>query len=556
MPDINRLHVGLVGAAGRGGSFRAALEANGARIHAVCDVRKEALAEAAAHLGEVEQYTDYERMLDHSDLDAVVIGTPQHLHADQAVQALARGLHVLSEVPAAVSLDQAQALVQAAAASRAVYMMAENYIYMRPNVVVREMVRQGLFGEPYYGQGEYLHDVTGLIPATPWRRHWQMGIDGITYPTHSLGPILQWMPGDRVARLCCEAAASHRKAPDGGPLHRDSPVMLCKTAAGRLISIRMDLTSERPHAMTNYQLQGTDGAYESARAAGERHRIWLRALSAEPRWHDLDALLALDQYAERFLPDSWRNPPPEARQAGHGGGDYFEVLDFIRAARGEAPCPVGIHEAMDMTLPGLVSQQSILQEGQWQQVPDSRSWLEDKPPYKQLRLVWPPDREPPEVHVPTGYALRCYRDDDLPSYRRLLQAVDFGSAEEGWLHTMLDRMLPEGFFVIEHLASHEIVATAMATHWPLDEHPYGAELGWVASHPEHKGKRLGQAVSAAATRRMLQAGFRNIYIRTDDWRLAALKVYLEMGYRPFPFAAGMAARWEKVYETLGRPADG
>ena len=37
--------------------------------------------------------------------------------------------------------------------------------------------------------------------------------------------------------------------------------MLCKTARGALIKIRMDLVSERPHAMTNYQLQGTTGVY-------------------------------------------------------------------------------------------------------------------------------------------------------------------------------------------------------------------------------------------------------------------------------------------------------
>ena len=63
-----------------------------------------------------------------------------------------------------------------------------------------------------------------------------------------------------------------------------------------------------------------------------------------------------------------------AEKAGHGGGDYFEVLDFVNAALGKAPCPIGIHEAMDMTLPGLVSQQSILDGSRWLGVPDSREW--------------------------------------------------------------------------------------------------------------------------------------------------------------------------------------
>jgi hypothetical protein len=38
------------------------------------------------------------------------------------------------------------------------------------------------------------------------------------------------------------------------------------------------------------------------------------------------------------------------------------------------PCPIGIHEAMDMTLPGLISQKSILEGGAWMAVPDSRQW--------------------------------------------------------------------------------------------------------------------------------------------------------------------------------------
>ena len=64
----------------------------------------------------------------------------------------------------------------------------------------------------------------------------------------------------------------------------------------------------------------------------------------------------------------------EAVRAGHGGGDYFEVVDFIQAILGEAPNPIDVHRAMDMTLPGLVSQRSILEHGAWLDVPNSRDW--------------------------------------------------------------------------------------------------------------------------------------------------------------------------------------
>jgi len=54
--------------------------------------------------------------------------------------------------------------------------------------------------------------------------------------------------------------------------------------------------------------------------------------------------------------------------------DYFEILDFVNAITGKCPAPIGIDEAMDMSLPGLVSQQSIQQGGRWLPVPDSREW--------------------------------------------------------------------------------------------------------------------------------------------------------------------------------------
>jgi predicted dehydrogenase len=315
-------------------------------------------------------------MLDEVRPDAVVVATPMQFHVPQAIAALARDIHVLSEVTAGVSIEECRALVAETRRSAALYMMAENYVYTQSSVLVKELVRQGLFGEVYYGEGEYLHELKDLNEVTPWRRKWQTGIDGVTYPTHSLGPLLQWlvasdpMTADRVSRVCCEGSGHHYRDPRGAYYeNQDSVVMLCKTVKGALIKIRVDMLSERPHAMTNYALQGTKGCYESARSLGERDRIWLADLCEDKnQWMDLSELERL------YLPDLWRNPPREALSAGHGGGDYYEVMDFVEAIQGVKPCPIGIHEAMDMTLPGLVSQASICEGGKWLEVPDSREW--------------------------------------------------------------------------------------------------------------------------------------------------------------------------------------
>ncbi len=549
MSTLEELNIGIVGAVGRGQSFAAGFQANGARIRAVCDIRTEELERCARQLGADEWYCDYEEMLDKSDLDAVVVGTPMHLHVPQSIMALRRGLHVLSEVPAAVSVEQCRDLVRACRESDAVYMMAENYAYVRPCVLVKELCRRGLFGELYYAEGEYLHELKGLNEKTPWRRKWQTGIDGNTYGTHNLGPILQWMEGDRVVRVCCEGSGHHYKDPRDEDYHQDTSVMLCKTARGALIKMRLDMISDRPHAMINLQLQGTDGVYESSRGGpGDRDKIWLRTLSEEIKWFDLESL------SDEYMPDIWRDPPEEALRAGHGGGDYFEVLDFLRAVRGEAPCPIGIHEAMDMTLPGLVSQQSIAQGGEWLSVPDSRQWT-GEPSQPQLQMVWPECllESPPVPRLPDGYGLKCYEQADEDAYTDLMAKAGF----MGWDHERVARMvrdcLPDGFFLIVHRDTGRLVATAVSQHSPSELHPYGGQLGWVAGDPEHKGKGLGLAVCAAATARFIRAGYRDIYLRTDDFRLPAVKTYLKLGYEPLLFCEGMAERWRAVCEKLRWP---
>lgn len=205
------------------------------------------------------------------------------------------------------------------------------------------------------------------------------------------------MPGDRVARVCCAGTDHHYQDPRGDAYeNEDTCLMLCQMRSGGLVKIRVDMLSDRPHAQHNYQLQGTDGCYESARAPGEKNRIWLRSRS---KWHPqlagdwgpegdcstvsrsqvesehgTDDWTDLDDISDEFAPDSWRRYEELAARSGHGGGDLIEMIDFVEAIREGNEPEIGIHEAMDMTLPGLISQQSIADAGRWLDVPDSREW--------------------------------------------------------------------------------------------------------------------------------------------------------------------------------------
>ena len=365
----NEIKVAFAGARRASSFFKAFQSHPETEIVALCDPHAETLTEAGRATGITQLYTVFEQMLDDAKPDAVVVSSPMHFHASQAIAALQRDIHVLSEVTAAVSMDEARWLVQACNQSSATYMMAENYIYMKPNVLVQAMVEAGLFGETYYAEGEYIHELSALhhTPAgkPTWRYYWQVGVNGCTYPTHSLGPCLQWIK-ERPEQISCVGTGIW-----SDPEHtmEDTVLLLCKTASEKLIRVRLDMLSKRPHSMTNYTLQGTKGAYESKRRPGEGNWVWLEDYCKDPNeW------VPLEQFEDEFLPEIWRDPPVEALAAGHGGGDYFEVMDFVDAVQGRKPPTIDIHAAMDMTLPGLISQESIRRGGEWLVVPDSRTW--------------------------------------------------------------------------------------------------------------------------------------------------------------------------------------
>jgi predicted dehydrogenase len=376
------LRVALVGK--RSGAFVAGVQSlPGCEIAAVCepdDKARETLGDRTG-VPEAARYRTYEDLLERAHPDAVVLGTPMDLHVPQAVQALAEGVHVLSEVTAAVDLEQCRQLVAAVRNSRAQYMMAENYCYRKDVTLVRAMAQRGLFGEPYFAEGEYVHDVKFLHHhpdgSPTWRAQWQVGKRGCTYGTHSLGPALEFFgPEARVVSVSCVGSGIHT---DPEHPHDDTVLMLCQIKRnaqderGALIKVRLDMMSNRPHAMAYYALQGTQGCYEAPRfpeSSGDLGRIWLGGENASDQ-HAKREWEPLGRY-EEYLPDHWRTQAEAATKAGHGGGDYFVARDFLTAIlEGRTP-PIDVYRAMDYTLPGLISEESIARGGVPLPVPDLR----------------------------------------------------------------------------------------------------------------------------------------------------------------------------------------
>src|SRR5689334_6015262 len=101
------LRVGIVGAAGRGAGFFSAFIHNPqTELVALCDLDLERLQASATHAGTPDLYSTLEEMLDKARLDILVVGTPMPFHVAQSIQALQRNIHVLSEVPAGVTVEE------------------------------------------------------------------------------------------------------------------------------------------------------------------------------------------------------------------------------------------------------------------------------------------------------------------------------------------------------------------------------------------------------------------------------------------------------------------
>lgn len=173
----------------------------------------------------------------------------------------------------------------------------------------------------------------------------------------------------------------------------------------------------------------------------------------------------------------------------------------------------------------------------------------------QLQMIWPRSRlmEPPVWTVPEGYALRTYQSGDEPRFLRLMDCAEFKEWDMDRFQLWFQKILPDGLFFVVHQESGQVVATGMTLHAPTIDCPFRGSLEWVATDPAHRGKGLGHAVSAAATRHLLEAGYRDICLQTDDWRLPALKMYLKLGWVPFLSLKDSPGRWRAVCETLEWP---
>ncbi len=166
-------------------------------------------------------------------------------------------------------------------------------------------------------------------------------------------------------------------------------------------------------------------------------------------------------------------------------------------------------------------------------------------------LMHYPHKTPPSIVPPRGgYTLRSHRQGDAEGMVDLLNSNgQLGVWDRARIRSQIEaRVVDGGQLCVVH--SEQIVALANVQ----DREIFGVnswEIGWVASHPEHRGKGLGRWVTAAAIEVALALPLRPIVLQTDAYRIPAIKVYLKLGFLPSNDHVSYPHRWQKVFLTLG-----
>ena len=154
----------------------------------------------------------------------------------------------------------------------------------------------------------------------------------------------------------------------------------------------------------------------------------------------------------------------------------------------------------------------------------------------------------PDPVLAPGYELRGYLPGDEDAW---VEAINTGEFYGAWDRARFDKYIRgrermEGSKVV--VKDGHVVAATIAS-----VEDYAAQIGrvdYVVSRPEHRGLGLGRVVCTEVVRFLIERGYANVVLYTDDWRLPAIGLYLSMGFEPRLDREDMPERWERIRAKL------
>ena len=381
------VRMGLIGAGGRGSSLlNEFLACENVRITAICDINEDHARKAAAAVAkrgypEPALYTkgehDYENLVKRDDIDFVYCPVPWPFHAPAAIAAMEHGKHALVEVPVALTIEDCWKLVDTSERTRKHCIMCENCCYGYNELMVLNMVRQGMLGDLYHGEGAYLHDLRTVLHDNGeglWRRKPHTERNGNFYPTHGLGPVANYMNiqrGDRFEYMVSMSSLElgldqwrdqhvPRESPEWNEKYicGDMNTSLIRTAKGRTIVLKHDVVNPRPYSRIN-MIAGSKGLFEDYPP-----RIYIDGAEKE-------VYTSLDPWKEKFEHPFWRSQADTARKlGGHGGMDFVMAYRLTEAMRKGLVPDMDVYDAVAWSAPGPLSEASVAKGSARMEFPD------------------------------------------------------------------------------------------------------------------------------------------------------------------------------------------
>jgi len=154
MPD--QIGVGLIGCGNMGSGLAGAVDAAPAgKLVAFYDAAAES-AQALAEKYGGRACGSLDELLDADEVGAVVVATPQHLHAQQVIAAAQAGKHAYVEKPMALSVEQCDQMIAAAAEAGRTLMVGQVLRYYEPFHSIIRWTREGRFGRPIHASVQRL----------------------------------------------------------------------------------------------------------------------------------------------------------------------------------------------------------------------------------------------------------------------------------------------------------------------------------------------------------------------------------------------------------------
>jgi predicted dehydrogenase len=288
------------------------------------------------------------------------------------IEAMKAGKHVISAVPAGMSIEELERLLETVKSTGLKYMMAETSYY-RPEVMTcMDWARQGKFGNIFYTEAEYHHE--GLLPLMYDDRGfptWRHGFPPMHYPTHSTGIVVP-ITGERLVEVQAVGWGDNHEILQTNQYKNPfwNTTAFFKTSGGHCSRIAV-FWHVAAGGTERGAVYGDRMSYIMARPEGSPNTVVTISKDGKTVI-DANGYPEGDVRMDAFRqPNHWDRLPAALRvESGHGGSHTFITHEFVSAILEDRIPSVSVWEAIAYTAPGIVAHQSALRGGEPMKIRD------------------------------------------------------------------------------------------------------------------------------------------------------------------------------------------